>query len=62
MTKEVAHIKKIRRINRQSIEQLKWAIEMEWEAIPQAKINEYVLQMPDRIMEVVKRKGLSTQY
>ena len=51
----------VKKHNCGSIPQLRWAIEYEWSQIPQSKINEYVLTMPDQISEVVKR-GLSTQY
>ena len=46
----------------ESIPQLQWAIEYEWDQIPQSKTNEYVMTMPDRISEVIRRRGLSTQY
>ena len=52
----------VKKHNCGSIPQLRWAIEYKWSQIPQSKINKYVLTMPHRIFEVIKRQGLSTQY
>jgi transposase len=53
------HVKKHKS---KSVQQLKWAIDTEWENMPMEYINKLVDSMPDRIHEVVKRKGLSSQY
>ena len=56
------HKQYIKKNKAQSIEQLRWAIEAEWNAIPQETIDKYVLSMPQRIQEVLQRNGLATQF
>ena len=45
-----------------SVDQLHWAIEYEWNQIPQEKINELVLTMRDHMSQVYEREGPSTMY
>ena len=53
---------KVKKHKCRTVDQLHWAIETEWEQLPQEWINELVDEMPIRITEVIKRQGLSTQY
>jgi len=43
-------------------EQLKWAIQYEWDRITLDEINSYIDTMQERMDQCVERKGLQTQY
>ena len=43
-------------------EQLRWAIQYEWDRITLEEINQYIVTMQDRMDQAVECKGLQTQY
>ncbi len=44
------------------IEALKAALQEEWDKLTQEEIRQYIVSMPERVMEACEKKGLATQF